>query len=163
MSAATVKTGKLPNRIYRAVVIRTERLLLRRWRDADRAPFAAMNADPDVVEHLQGPMSRERSDDFIDRIEAHWDAHGRGGKLVMSFHGVPKRTLMLGDPYYCECQKTARLLASRLRLAPDEYVVTFQSRFGKAEWLQPYTAPTVQALAREGVARVAEIGGGGRR
>jgi RimJ/RimL family protein N-acetyltransferase len=59
-------------------VIRTERLLLRRWRHADREPFAAMNADPAVVEHLQGPMSRERSDDFIDRIERHWDEHGWG-------------------------------------------------------------------------------------
>lgn len=59
-------------------MIRTERLLLRRWRDADREPFAAMNADPAVVEHLQGPMSREGSDDFIDRIEQHWDEHGWG-------------------------------------------------------------------------------------
>lgn len=59
-------------------MIRTERLLLRRWRDADREPFAAMNADPAVVEHLQGPMSREGSDDFIDRIERHWDEHGWG-------------------------------------------------------------------------------------
>ncbi len=59
-------------------MIRTERLLLRRWRHADREPFAAMNADPAVVEHLQGPMSRERSDDFIDRIERHWDEHGWG-------------------------------------------------------------------------------------
>ena len=57
---------------------RTERLLLRRWRDSDREPFAAMNADPDVVEHLQGPMSRDRSDDFVDRIEAHWIEHGWG-------------------------------------------------------------------------------------
>ena len=93
-------------------------------------------------------------DALHDIVQAHWDAHGRGGKLVMSFHGVPKRTLLLGDPYYCECQKTARLLATRLRLSPDDYVVTFQSRFGKAEWLQPYTAPTVQQLAREGVSRV---------
>lgn len=59
-------------------MIRTERLLLRRWRDADRQPFATMNADPAVVEHLQGPMSRERSDDFVDRIENHWDEHGWG-------------------------------------------------------------------------------------
>ncbi|MFC4932503.1 ferrochelatase [Massilia sp. GCM10023247] len=93
-------------------------------------------------------------DALHDIVEAHWDAHGRGQKLVMSFHGVPKRTLLLGDPYYCECQKTARLLAARLRLSPDDYVVTFQSRFGKAEWLQPYTAPTVQQLAREGISRV---------
>lgn len=59
-------------------MIRTERLLLRRWRDGDREPFAVMNADPAVVEHLQGPMSRARSDDFIDRIERHWDEHGWG-------------------------------------------------------------------------------------
>ena len=59
-------------------MIRTERLLLRRWRDSDREPFASMNADPSVVEHLQGPMSRERSDDFVDRIERHWDEHGWG-------------------------------------------------------------------------------------
>jgi protoporphyrin/coproporphyrin ferrochelatase len=84
----------------------------------------------------------------------HWKRHGRaqdrGGKLVMSFHGVPKRTLMLGDPYHCECQKTGRLLGESLGLEPDQYVVTFQSRFGRAEWLQPYTAPTLDALARSG-------------
>jgi ferrochelatase len=89
-----------------------------------------------------------------DSVLAHWETNGRGRKLVMSFHGVPKRTLLLGDPYHCECQKTARLLAAKLRLQPDEYVVTFQSRFGKAEWLQPYTMPTLQQLAREGVERI---------
>src|SRR5471032_1498937 len=87
-------------------------------------------------------------------VQAHWDAHGRPDKLVLSFHGVPKRTLMLGDPYHCECLKTARLLAAALKLSPDQYVVTFQSRFGKAEWLQSYTAPTLQQLARDGVKRV---------
>jgi ferrochelatase len=89
-----------------------------------------------------------------DSVLNYWEAHGRGDKLVMSFHGVPKRTLMLGDPYHCQCHKTARLLAARLGLSQDEYLVTFQSRFGKAEWLQPYTAPTLQQLAREGVQRV---------
>ncbi|MEW7848082.1 ferrochelatase [Massilia aurea] len=89
-----------------------------------------------------------------DNVLAHWDNHGRGQKLVMSFHGVPKRTLQLGDPYHCECYKTARLLANALDLTQDEYLVTFQSRFGKAEWLQPYTAPTVQQLARDGLERV---------
>ncbi|SFU97137.1 ferrochelatase [Pseudoduganella namucuonensis] len=87
-------------------------------------------------------------------VLAHWDQHGRGGKLVLSFHGVPKRTLLLGDPYHCECMKTARLLAAKLKLKPEDYVVTFQSRFGKAEWLQPYTAPTVRQLARDGARRV---------
>ena len=95
---------------------------------------------------------------YIDALKqsvlAHWHANGRPDKLVMSFHGVPKRTLTLGDPYHCECYKTARLLANALGLTQEQYLVTFQSRFGKAEWLQPYTAPTLQKLAREGVARV---------
>jgi protoporphyrin/coproporphyrin ferrochelatase len=84
----------------------------------------------------------------------HWKTSGRPDKLVMSFHGVPKRTLLLGDPYHCECHKTARLLAGSLGLAPQDYIVTFQSRFGKAEWLQPYTAPTVAKLAKEGVRKI---------
>jgi len=87
-------------------------------------------------------------------VLAHWEAHGKPDKLVMSFHGVPKRTLLQGDPYHCECHKTARLLAERLGLTEREYLVAFQSRFGKAEWLQPYTAPTLQKLAREGNHRV---------
>ncbi len=93
-------------------------------------------------------------DALHDSVLAYWDANGRPDKLVMSFHGVPKRTLLLGDPYHCECLKTARLLAAKLRLSPQQYMVTFQSRFGKAEWLQPYTAPTLKRLAQEGVARV---------
>jgi ferrochelatase len=87
-------------------------------------------------------------------VLAYWQNHGRPDKLVMSFHGVPKRTLLLGDPYHCECHKSARLLALQLGLKPEQYLVTFQSRFGKAEWLQPYTAPTLQKLAKEGVKRV---------
>lgn len=84
----------------------------------------------------------------------HWNQNQRGEHLVMSFHGVPKRTLLSGDPYHCECQKTARLLAQSLGLKEGDYSVTFQSRFGKAQWLQPYTLPTVQALAKKGVKRV---------
>ncbi len=89
-----------------------------------------------------------------DSVEKHWVTNGRSDMLVMSFHGVPKRTLMLGDPYHCECHKTARLLATELGLSAKQYMVTFQSRFGKAEWLQPYTAPTLQQLAKNGVQRV---------
>ena len=87
----------------------------------------------------------------------HWTRSGRlekGDRLVISFHGVPKRTLDLGDPYHCECQKTGRLLAESLGLEDGEYVVTFQSRFGRAEWLQPYTAQTLRELAAKGCARV---------
>ena len=64
---------------------------------------------------------------------------------------MPERTLHLGDPYHCECLKTGRLLAEALGLKDGEWLVTFQSRFGKAKWLEPYTEPTLQALARKGV------------
>ncbi len=88
------------------------------------------------------------------RVEDHWMSHGRPDKLLLSFHGVPRRTLALGDPYHCECLKTARLLGERLRLGKDDMVVTFQSRLGRAEWLQPYTEPTLIALAQKGIKRV---------
>jgi ferrochelatase len=88
------------------------------------------------------------------RLEDHWMTHGRPDRLVLSFHGVPERTLRLGDPYHCQCQKTARLLGDRLSLRPEQIAVTFQSRFGKAKWLEPYTEPTLVALARAGVKRV---------
>jgi protoporphyrin/coproporphyrin ferrochelatase len=95
---------------------------------------------------------------YIDALKqsvlAYWQAHGRPDKLVMSFHGMPERTLQLGDPYHCECHKTGRLLAEALGLQRDQYVVTFQSRFGKAKWLEPYTEPTLVALGQAGVGRV---------
>ena len=91
---------------------------------------------------------------LAQRIEAHWAEHGRPACLVMSFHGVPERTLQLGDPYHCECLKTARLLSARLGLGEDGYRVTFQSRFGKARWLEPATEPTLVSMAREGIRRV---------
>ena len=87
-------------------------------------------------------------------IERHWKTHGRAQQLVMSFHGIPERSLHLGDPYHCECFKTARLLAARLALTPEQYKVTFQSRLGRAKWLQPYTEPTLIAMAQSGVKRV---------
>lgn len=88
------------------------------------------------------------------RVEAHWRTEGRGEQLVLSFHGVPARTLALGDPYHCECHKTARLLAAELGLHPHEVTVTFQSRFGRAKWLEPYTEPTVVGLAKAGTRRI---------
>jgi ferrochelatase len=78
----------------------------------------------------------------------------KGDRFVMSFHGLPKRNLMKGDPYHCECLKTGRLLGEALGLEPDQYMVTFQSRFGKAEWLKPYTAPTIEQLAKDGCQRI---------
>lgn len=95
---------------------------------------------------------------YIESLKAsvlkHWMQHGRPGKLVMSFHGMPERTLHQGDPYHCECLKTGRLLAEALGLQNSEYLVTFQSRFGRAKWLQPYTEPSLVAMAQQGVRRV---------
>lgn len=87
-------------------------------------------------------------------IEESWAEHGRGERLLFSFHGMPKRTLLLGDPYHCQCQKTARLVAERLQLGEGQWQVSFQSRFGRAEWLQPYTDKTLQFWAQQGVRRV---------
>lgn len=91
---------------------------------------------------------------LAERLRLHWLAQGRGDLLVLSFHGVPERSLLLGDPYHCQCYKTARLLAERLQIAPEAIKVTFQSRFGKAKWLEPYTEPTLIELARQGVGKV---------
>lgn len=88
------------------------------------------------------------------RVREHWMKHGQGDKLVMSFHGTPRAHLERGDPYHCECHKTARLLAEALRLPPERWQLTFQSRFGRAAWLQPYTQPTLEALAKGGTASV---------
>lgn len=87
-------------------------------------------------------------------IQRYWKSNGRPDQLVMSFHGVPERTLQLGDPYHCECFKTARLLAEQLGLTKEQFKVTFQSRLGRAKWLQPYTEPTLIALGKAGVNRV---------
>ena len=91
---------------------------------------------------------------LADRVRAHWAQHGQADRLVMSFHGVPERTLHLGDPYHCECYKTARLLGETLGLTKAQYMVTFQSRFGRAKWLEPYTEPTLITLAQQGIKRV---------
>jgi ferrochelatase len=87
-------------------------------------------------------------------VSSYWQVHGQPDKLVMSFHGVPERTLHLGDIYHCECFKTARLLAQSLGLNKDQYQVTFQSRLGRAKWLEPYTEPTLIAMGQAGVQRV---------
>lgn len=84
-------------------------------------------------------------------VRRHWNVHGRGEHLLLSFHGVPQHYVTQGDPYYCQCQKTGRLLAEALELPADAYSISFQSRFGKAPWVQPYTDATVRALAARGV------------
>lgn len=88
------------------------------------------------------------------RVRAHWQSNGCAEKLLLSFHGLPARSLQLGDPYHCQCHETARLLATELGLGAGEVQVTFQSRFGKARWLEPYTEPTLRALAAQGLKSV---------
>lgn len=92
---------------------------------------------------------------LVQRVRAHWAREGRSERLLLSFHGLPARSLQLGDPYHDECHQTARLLGERLGLAPGELLVSFQSRFGKAKWLTPYTEPTLAHLARQGIQNVA--------
>jgi ferrochelatase len=87
-------------------------------------------------------------------VNDYWTKHGRPDRLVMSFHGVPRFSLDKGDPYHCECRKSARLVATELGWNDERTLVTFQSRFGKAEWLQPYTDRTLEELGRQGTGRV---------
>ena len=98
---------------------------------------------------------------YIDALAAsvreHWQQNGRADRLLMSFHGVPRRYLDSGDPYHCECHKTARLLAEALELGEAEYQVVFQSRFGREEWLKPYTDEVLEALPGQGVKSVQVI------
>ncbi len=90
-------------------------------------------------------------------VRAHRAQHGSADKLVMSFHGIPQDYFTRGDPYYCECQKTGRLLAAALGLAADDWILTFQSRLGPKKWLQPYTDQTLQQLAADQVRSVQVI------
>lgn len=87
-------------------------------------------------------------------IRAHWDTHGRGERLLLSFHGIPQRLVERGDPYAAQCEGSTRAIADALGIAREEIVLTFQSRFGRERWLQPYTLPTLQQLARDGVRRI---------
>ena len=99
--------------------------------------------------------------DYIEALAAsvrqHWMTNGQPDasyRLVMSFHGIPRRSVEQGDPYGDECQATGRLLAQALNLGEDSYSICFQSRFGPAEWLQPYTAATLEKFGQQGVRRV---------
>lgn len=93
-------------------------------------------------------------DALAQSVTRYWHLNGRPDRLLMSFHGIPERNITLGDPYQSQCLATARLVAERLQLMPEQYLVTFQSRFGRAKWLEPYTEPTLRELGRAGVSRV---------
>ncbi len=87
-------------------------------------------------------------------VEKLWAKEGRPEKLIFSFHGIPQRTFLYGDPYYCHCHKTARLVAEKLNLGKEEYLLCFQSLFGKEEWLRPYTIQTIAELAKSGTKKL---------
>lgn len=89
-----------------------------------------------------------------DKIRQHWVSHPKADKLLFSYHGIPKRYLLNGDPYHCECYKTTRLIAQELGLNEAEYMTSFQSRFGREEWLKPYTDDTLKAFPEQGVKSV---------
>ena len=105
--------------------------------------------------YFEHPSYIEALAQSVERAYA--TADERPDVLVCSYHGMPKRYLMQGDPYHCQCQKTTRLLRERLGWAPEQIVTTFQSVFGPEEWLKPYTVDHVADLAREGKKRIAVI------
>ena len=117
-------------------------------------PQYSESATGTVLEMAQGrPAVRDFHDHpaYIDALAAVARRHRRNPFLVMSFHGLPKRG---GEEYERQCHKTALLLSNALNLAKSEWMVTFQSRFGAAKWLEPYTQPTLESLARQGVREV---------
>ncbi len=97
---------------------------------------------------------------IADSVQASFQQHGKPDRLLMSFHGLPQRLLHAGDPYYCHCQKTGRLVAEQLGLAADDYAITFQSRFGREPWLQPYTDVTLKEWGKQGIGHVQIISPG---
>lgn len=125
---------------------------------------SVIDAVADTFKQLRWPPELRVVNDYHDDpahiealaqgIERWWQVHGRGEKLLLSFHGIPERYVRLGDPYLSQCQRTATLLRERLALPEGELLVSFQSRVGRERWLEPYTDATVRRLAGEGVKRL---------
>src|SRR6267378_7258683 len=119
---------------------------LRRWRWLPELRFVAEYHDhPGYIEALRGSVVQ------------HWDAHGKTKHLLMSFHGIPERYFHQGDPYFCKCQKPARLLADELMLRDTEWSVSFQSRFGPSGWLRPYTSAVLTEMPARGIREVTVV------
>ena len=116
---------------------------LRRWKPAPELRFLK-----DFHAH------RAYAKAIAKNITDYWFKHGRPDRLVLSFHGIPKAAVDAGDPYQAQCLETGRLVASELGWMDGRTVVTFQSRFGAAEWLQPYAVDTLRSLGAEGIGRV---------
>ncbi len=107
------------------------------------------------IPHLNFISDYYQQDSYIsaigESIRTHWQQHGRKQKLIMSFHGVPKKYITRGDPYQSQCQESAQRIADYLELKPNEWMLVFQSRFGAEEWLQPYCDQTLKSLPAEGI------------
>ena len=91
---------------------------------------------------------------IADSITEHWQTHGRKQKLLMSFHGIPKKYIEKGDPYQQQCLDSGKSIAKQLNLKDDEWMVVFQSRLGAQEWLRPYCDETLKLLPSQGVESV---------
>lgn len=116
---------------------------LRTWRNLPELHFLRdWHQDPRYI----GALARS--------VQRQWQEHGRPQRLLISFHGLPARNIALGDPYRAECEKSTELLVAALGLQEGEWVQTFQSRFGPARWLEPYTAVTLKELGSQGVERL---------
>ncbi len=122
--------------------------------DALAKEFARLRWLPEIRMVNSYASEPEYIDACAVQIESYWRQGSRSQKLLFSFHGLPKRNLLQGDPYHCECQHTARLISQRLGLRDDEWLLTFQSRFGVAEWLRPYTSETLEKLPQKGIRTV---------
>ncbi len=119
---------------------------LMRWRRLPEMRF---------VNHYHDHIGYIRA--LADSARVYWADHGRPERLLMSFHGIPQAYFDQGDPYYCECMKTGRLLAEELGLQDTDWMLTFQSRVGPKDWLRPYTDATLARLGREGIETVHAI------
>ena len=96
-------------------------------------------------------------DALANSVKAFWESTGQVEKLMFSFHGLPQQNIDKGDPYFSHCQQTASLLADKLQLKPEQWKMTFQSRFGRAEWIKPYTHVTLQEWGEQGIRNVAVL------
>ncbi|MEX0606476.1 MAG: ferrochelatase [Halofilum sp. (in: g-proteobacteria)] len=122
--------------------------------DATLAALSRLRRVPELRTVHGYPVEPGYIDALAASVREYRESHGSGDLLLFSFHGVPRRYVDNGDPYYCESIWTAQHVAARLGLADDEWKVTFQSRFGREEWLQPYTDQTLESLGQSGLGRV---------
>lgn len=119
---------------------------LSRWRWLPEVRFVnEYHEHPGYIEALRASIADQ------------WALHGRTEHLLMSFHGIPDQYFRQGDPYYCKCQKTARLLADELNLEDGGWSLSFQSRYGPGKWLRPYTDEVLEAMPKRGIRSVTVV------